>query len=121
MMNKVLLALVVAAAAVAPDANAKKPVPAKAAATRAAEPVAVDVPPPSGTWEAKAPAAEGYVWSAGFYEWKDGRYAWKPGEWVLAKPGMEYRQHKWVQRADGKWILTGGDWVNPQDNLAGKQ
>ncbi|MEO8654220.1 MAG: hypothetical protein ABI409_08860 [Ramlibacter sp.] len=53
-------------------------------------------------------------------QWKDGRYVWKPGEWVLAKPGMEYRQHKWVQRADGKWILTGGDWVSPDDKMAGK-
>ena len=44
-----------------------------------------------------------------------------PGEWVPAKSGMEYRQRKWVQRADGKWILTGGDWVTPTDKLAGKQ
>jgi hypothetical protein len=118
MTNKILLALMVAAAAVSLDANAKKPAPAKPAA---AEPVAVDVPPPSGTWEPKAEPANGHIWSAGFYEWKDGRYAWKPGEWVLAKPGMEYRQHKWVQRADGKWVLSGGDWVKPQDNMAGKQ
>ncbi|HEY8708636.1 MAG TPA: hypothetical protein VIM34_11625, partial [Burkholderiaceae bacterium] len=61
------------------------------------------------------------LWSTGYFEWKDGHYAWKQGEWVLAKEGMEYRQHKWVQRADGKWILTGGDWMNPQDSVAGKQ
>jgi hypothetical protein len=122
MRNKVVLALVVAVAAtVGLDANAKKPSHKAAAAPRAPEVVAVDVPPPSGTWEAKPPAAEGYVWSAGYYEWKDAHYNWKPGEWVLAKEGMEYRQHKWVQRADGKWILTGGDWVQPNDAVAGKQ
>ena len=61
------------------------------------------------------PPAEGYVWSTGYYEWKDGRYAWKQGEWVLIKPGLEYRQHKWAQRADGKWLLTGGDHQRQHD------
>ena len=122
MSNKVLLALlVVAAATVAVDANAKKPAAKPAVAARAPEVVAVDVAPPSGTWEAKQAPANGHLWSAGYYEWKDGRYAWKQAEWVLDKPGMEYRQHKWVQRADGKWTLTGGDWVHPQDKVAGKQ
>lgn len=117
MNNKLLLALVMTAAAtVAIDANAKKPVPAKAA-----DVVAVDVPPPSGNWEAMQAPANGHIWSSGYYEWKDGHYAWKQGEWVLAREGMEYRQRKWVQRADGKWILTGGDWVNPGDKVAGKQ
>jgi hypothetical protein len=32
---------------------------------------------------------------------------------------MDYRQHKWVQRADGKYILTGGDWVN--EKVAGNK
>jgi hypothetical protein len=123
MNNKILLALVMTAAAtLAPAANAKKPVAARhAAAPRAPEVVAVDVPPPSGSWEAKVAPANGYIWSTGYFEWKDGHYAWKQGEWVLAKEGMEYRQHKWVQRADGKWALTGGDWVGPQDSVAGKQ
>lgn len=114
MNNKFLLALVVTAAAtIAVDANAKKPVPAKpAAAPKASEVVAVDVAPPSGNWEAMQAPANGHIWSAGYYEWKDARYAWKPGEWILDKPGMDYRQHKWVQRADGKYILTGGDWVS---------
>jgi hypothetical protein len=110
--NKVVLALLVAAAAtMAVDANAKKPAAAKPAAVAKADP-AVDVPPPSGTWESTPPPAAGYVWSTGYYEWKDGHYAWKKGEWVLLKEGMEYRQHKWAQRADGKWLLTGGDWVS---------
>lgn len=109
--NKFLLALVMAVAAtVAVDANAKKPAPAKAAA--APEVVAVDVAPPSGSWEAKPAPANGHIWSSGYYEWKDGRYAWKAGEWILAKEGMEYRQRQWTQRADGKWTLTGGDWVS---------
>ena len=123
MSNKILLALLVTAAATtALDANAKKPAPAKAAAVgKAPEVVAVDVAPPSGSWEKKVEPANGHVWSAGYYEWKDGRYAWKAGEWVLARDGMEYRQHKWVQRADGKWILTGGDWVAEREKVAGNQ
>src|SRR6478609_5537985 len=108
--NKVVLALMVAAAAtITVDANARKPAPAKPA---------VDVPPPSGTWESAPPPSPGYVWSAGYYEWKDGHYAWKKGEWVLLKEGMEYRQHKWAQRADGKWVLTGGDWVAASDKVS---
>jgi hypothetical protein len=123
MNNKLLLALAMTVAAtVAVDANAKKPVPAKhAAAAKAPEVVGVDVPPPSGNWEKMQAPANGHIWSGGYYEWKDGHYAWKQGEWVLAKEGMDYRQHKWVQRADGKWLLTGGDWVNADDKVADKQ
>jgi hypothetical protein len=123
MSKNVLLAIVVLVAAThALDANAKKPQAAKpAAAAKAPEAVAVDVPPPSGNWEPAVAPANGHVWSGGYYEWKDGHYAWKPGEWVVAREGMEYRQHKWVQRPDGKWILTGGDWVTPKENVAGKQ
>jgi hypothetical protein len=122
MKKSILLALAVATAAtVAVDANARKPARPAHAAPKEAPVVAVDVPPPSGNWEAPAPAAQGYVWSKGYYEWKDGHYAWKPGEWVLAKEGMEYRQYQWVQRPDKKWILTGGDWVAPGEHVAGKQ
>lgn len=123
MNRKLLLGLMVALlASAALDAQGRKAAAAKHEAPAKAQPeLAVDVPPPSGNWEAKAPAAPGYVWSVGYYEWKDGRYAWKPGEWVLAKEGMEYRQHRWVQRPDGKWILTGGDWVKAGEDMAGKQ
>ncbi|GAC1600490.1 MAG: hypothetical protein NVS3B2_02700 [Ramlibacter sp.] len=124
MNAKLLLALVVATAAtVAVDANAKTPATVKAAvaAPRAPDVVAVDVPPPSGSWEPAVAPANGHIWSGGYYQWKDGHYAWKKGEWVLARAGMEYRQHRWVQRADGKYVLTGGDWISPQDKVAGKQ
>jgi hypothetical protein len=113
MSQKFLLALVMTAAAtIAVDASAKKPAPAKAAAEKKVQEVAVDVPPPSGTWETPQAPANGHIWSAGYYEWKDGHYAWKQGEWILDREGMDYRQHKWVQRADGKYVLTGGDWVS---------
>jgi hypothetical protein len=116
--NALLAVMVAAAALVAVDANAaKKAVPGKPAVVAKAD-TAVDVPPPSGSWESTPPAAEGYVWSAGYYEWKDGHYAWKKGEWVLTREGMEYRQHKWVQRPDGKYTLTGGDWVPATDKVS---
>lgn len=124
MSNKILLGVVLAATVtLALDASARKPAASKPTATapRAPDVVAVDVAPPSGNWEAKVAPANGHIWSAGYYEWTDGHYAWKQGEWVLARPGMEYRQHKWVQRADGKWVLTGGDWVGGQDKVAGRQ
>ena len=105
-------------ASVALHAHAKKP-PAKPAVAAAPKEIVVDVAPPSGNWEPKAPAAEGYVWSGGFYQWKNGHFEWKPGEWVLAREGMEYRQHKWVQRPDGKWLLTGGDWVPRKESVVG--
>lgn len=120
--NKYLLTLfMITAATVTIDANARKPTAKPAAVAREPEVVAVDVAPPSGSWEAMPAPANGHVWSGGYYEWKDDHYVWKAGEWVLAKPGMEYRQHKWVQRADGKWVLTGGDWVTPQEKTAEKK
>jgi hypothetical protein len=97
--------------------KAAKAAPAKPA--KAAVETVSSVPPPSGSWEGKPPPAEGYVWSQGYYEWRDGRYQWKKGDWVLSKPGMEYRQHAWVQRGDGKWHLIGGDWVEPGHTVAG--
>jgi hypothetical protein len=123
MNHKLMLALVLTTATtLTMNAHARKPVAAKVAATApvAAEVVVVDVPPPSGTWEKAVAPANGYIWSGGYYEWKDGRFAWKPGEWVLARAGMEYRQHHWIKRADGKYVLAGGDWGNQQDKVAGK-
>ena len=121
MNNKFLLALVMTAAAtIAVDANAKKPSAVKPAAmAKAPEVVAVDVAPPSGSWETPQAPANGHIWASGYYEWKDGHYAWKQGEWILDKPGMDYRQRKWAQRADGKWVLTGGDWVT--EKVAGNK
>jgi hypothetical protein len=80
-------------------------------ASGAAGPVVTSVPPPSGQWEAKPAPANGHIWSAGHYAWTGERYEWKPGEWIVDRAGMDYRQPQWVQRADGKWTLTGGDWV----------
>ena len=113
----------VSAALLGPAAYAanktSKPVAKAAAKPAKSTEVVTDVPPPSGSWEGKPPPAEGYVWSQGYYQWKDGRYQWKGGQWVLAKEGMDYRQHQWVQRADGKWHLTGGDWVEHGHKVAG--
>ena len=81
---------------------------------------AVDVPPPSGTWEAAPPPNADYVWSKGYHRWTDGHYEWTPGEWVRKKDGMTYRQRQWTQRADGKWVLTGGEWV-PSSSVAGNR
>ncbi|HVZ42240.1 MAG TPA: hypothetical protein VHA82_00405 [Ramlibacter sp.] len=100
--------------------------PAKPAAKAAApahpraEAVVVTVQPPSGQWEPKPPAAQGWVWSSGYYEWKDGRFEWKKGEWVQDREGMDYRQHEWVAAGPGKWKLVGGDWVAENHASAAK-
>ena len=108
-VTAVALAAAPAAEAASPRKSDKPAVAAKKA--KEAGPIVTSVAPPSGQWEGKPPPAEGYIWSAGFYNWTGERYEWKAGEWVLDKPGMDYRQHQWVQRPDGKWQLTGGNWV----------
>jgi hypothetical protein len=73
--------------------------------------VIVSVKPPSGQWEAKPPAAEGWVWRSGFYDWEGERFVWKKGEWILDQEGKDFRQYEWVESGEGKWKLEGGDWV----------
>lgn len=104
------LALSLAGPAFAAKQSEKKA--AKPAAEKTAAVTAVDVPPPSGTWEATPPPNADYVWAKGYHRWTGDHYEWTPGEWVLKKEGMTYRQRQWSQRADGKWVLTGGDWVS---------
>lgn len=114
----VALSLSIGAVHAAPDKA--KPASSKSvknAKKSGASEVITSVKPPSGQWEGKPPPAEGWVWSAGYYEWKDGRYQWKAGQWVLDKPGMDYRQHQWIEAGEGKWKLIGGDWV-PEKNAS---
>jgi len=113
MYRKTMLAALAAGMLVGlgPALAAKDKGRAPAKAAKVSSEVVTSVPPPSGQWEAIPPPAQGWVWSAGYFQWKDGRYQWKPGEWVLDKPGMDYRQRQWVQTGDGKWKLIGGDWI----------
>lgn len=108
-MGAALLSLALAASPLAMAAGKKHNAAAKKAPVEQA--VVTDVAPPSGSWEAAPAPNKDYVWSKGYYEWKDGRYQWTPGEWVLKKEGMEYAQHQWVKRPDGKYELTGGKFV----------
>jgi hypothetical protein len=121
-MSCIALAAALLGAASVPALAAKSSGKAAAATPK---PVIVTVAPPSGTWEATPPPAEGWLWSAGYHAWRDGRFVWQPGEWIALKPGHEYRQHRWVQVADGQWKLTGGDWVktdkDDDDKVAGKK
>jgi hypothetical protein len=126
-MNRKVLSAALAAAllglAGAPALAAKEAKAAKTARSAADKPTIVPVAPPSGTWEATPPPAEGWLWSAGYHAWRDGRFVWQPGEWIALKPGHEYRQHRWVQVDDKHWKLTGGDWVKADDDgkVAGKK
>jgi len=108
-MGAALLSLAIMAGPLAMAAGKKEKVAAKKPVEQA---IVADVAPPSGSWEATPAPNKDYIWSKGFYEWKDGRYQWKAGEWVLKEEGKEYEQHKWVQRSDGKYELTGGKFVS---------
>jgi hypothetical protein len=35
---------------------------------------------------------------------------WVPGHWLQARSGYEYREPRWVQRANGEWYLVGNNW-----------
>ena len=119
MNSKTFLVAVLAAGTLMALGN----MPARAAprvtpAAAAAPAVVVKVAPPSGVWETAPPPAEGYVWSAGYFQWKGDRYAWTAGEWLPLRTGFDYRQRHWVQRDDGLWTLTGGDWVRKTEEVA---
>lgn len=82
--------------------------------------VAVQPPPPAPAYERAPGAREGYVWAPAHYEWRNGQYVWVSGQWLEARPGLEYREARWVQRDDGRWYFVAGEWVrrDNRDNYA---
>ena len=80
------------------------------AAAQAQYTAIVSAAPPAPRHEAVPAAREGWVWAPGHYEWRHGEYAWMEGHWMRERAGYEYREPRWVQRADGSWILVGNNW-----------
>jgi hypothetical protein len=71
---------------------------------------AIVAAPPTARYEAVPAPRAGMVWAPGHYEWRGGEYAWVEGRWMRDRPGYEYREPRWVQRANGEWILVGNNW-----------
>ena len=70
----------------------------------------VQVAPPAPRAEVVPSARPGWVWAPGHYEWRGNEYTWVEGHWMRDRAGYEYREPRWVQRADGSWQLVGGNW-----------
>ena len=70
-------------------------------------------PPPARAESVPAPRA-GWVWAPGHYEWRGNEYTWVEGHWMRERVGYEYREPRWVQRADGSWVLVGNSWEERQ-------
>ena len=70
----------------------------------------VSVAPPAPRHEVVPAAREGWVWAPGHYEFRGNEYVWVEGHWLRERVGYEYREPRWVQRANGEWIMVGGNW-----------
>jgi hypothetical protein len=79
-------------------------------ATAAHAQIYVQIAPPPPLHEPMPAARPGHVWAEGHYEWRGGQYVWVPGRWLEARQGWEYREPRWVQRANGQWYMVGGNW-----------
>ncbi len=80
------------------------------AAVQAQYTAIVSSAPPAPRHEVVPAARAGWVWAPGHYEWRGNEYAWVEGRWMRDRSGYEYREPRWVQRADGSWILVGNTW-----------
>jgi hypothetical protein len=80
------------------------------AAAQAQYTAIVSVAPPAPRHEVVPAARAGWVWAPGHYEWRGDRHVWIEGHWMRERAGYEYREPRWVQRADGSWVLVGNTW-----------
>lgn len=80
------------------------------AAAQAQYSAIVSVAPPAPRYEVVPSERPGWVWAPGHWQWSGGEYEWMEGHWMRDRPGYEYREPRWVQRANGDWILVGGNW-----------
>lgn len=81
----------------------------------------VSVAPPAPQYEVVPAPRAGHIWAPGHYEWRGNQYVWVRGQWLADRSGYEYREPRWVQRADGTWLLVGNNWERrgPQGDLDG--
>lgn len=70
----------------------------------------ITIAPPAPRYEVVPAPVSGRVWAPGHWEWRHGQYVWDEGHWVVAREGYDYRAPRWVQRADGSWVMVGNSW-----------
>ena len=70
----------------------------------------VAVAPPAPQYEVVPAPRAGLVWDAGHWEFRGNQYVWVPGRWIQARSGYDWQERRWVQRANGEWVLVGGNW-----------
>lgn len=70
----------------------------------------VSTAPPPPRHEVVPAPRHGMVWAPGHWEWRGNEYVWLEGRWLTARAGYEYREPRWVQRANGDWVMVGGNW-----------
>lgn len=80
------------------------------AAAQAQYSAVVSVAPPAPRHEVMPAPRSGWVWAPGHYEYRGNQYTWIEGQWMRERSGYEYREPRWVQRADGSWVLVGNNW-----------
>jgi hypothetical protein len=74
----------------------------------------VSVAPPAPRHEVVPAPRAGWIWAPGYYEHRGDQYVWVEGHWMRERVGYEYREPRWVQRADGSWYLVGNNWERRQ-------
>jgi hypothetical protein len=100
MFKKTLLGAVLAAASL----GALVPV-----AANAQQYTVVRVAPPAPVQEVVPAPRRGYVWAPGYYDYRGNQYIWVQGRWMRERPGLAWREARWVER-NGEWHRVGGDW-----------
>ncbi len=93
----VVMTVVLAACAMAPD-------------QRHAAGGVVMVAPPTARVEIVGTApVPGYIWMSGYWAWVGDRHEWVAGHWAAPRPGRHWVGHQWVRQGDG-WRLRPGHW-----------
>jgi hypothetical protein len=87
------------------------------AAAQAQSVAVVTVAPPPPRHEVVPGPRAGWIWAPGHYEYRGNEYAWVTGHWMRERVGYEYREPRWVQRADGSWIFVGNNWERRMERL----
>lgn len=78
----------------------------------------VSMAPPPPRHEIVPAPREGWIWAPGHYEYRGEDYVWVQGHWLRERVGYEYREPRWVQRADGSWIFVGNNWERRMERHA---
>ena len=71
--------------------------------------IVASAPPPPRAGAGPQPR-RGDVRAPGPNPWRRHQDVWVRGHWLEERAGYEYREPRWVQRANGNWVLVGNAW-----------